>query len=97
MTAYFPLIQKDYAAHMHGIAVHVKGGFYFARDISLETSTDPYYLFDWLYFIFLYRSPSSSLCSAFDAILSNIDEALSINLLASQPISLGDFIVHHKY
>ena len=97
MRAYLPLIQKDYAAHMHGLAVHVKGGFYFACDISLENSADPYYLFDWLYFIFLYRSPSSSLCSAFDAILSNIDEALSINLLASQPISLGDFIVHHKY
>ena len=97
MRAYFLLIQKDYAAHMHGIAVHVKGGFYFARDISLENSADPYYLFDWLYFIFLYRSPSSSLCSAFNAILSNIDEALSINLSASQPISLGDFIVHHKY
>ena len=97
MRSYLPLIQKDYAAHMHGLAVHVKGGFYFARDISLENSADPYYLFDWLYFIFLYRSPSSSLCSAFDAILSNIDEALSINLSASQPISLGDFIFHHKY
>ena len=29
-------------------------------------------------FFFLYRSSSSSLCTAFDAILSNIDEVLSI-------------------
>ena len=51
-------------------------------------STDPYektlqvlnYVFDWLYFtqfitsFFLYWSPSSSLCTAFDSVSSNIDE-----------------------
>ena len=31
------------------------------------------------YFFFLYRSPSSSLCTVFDSISSNIDEVLSIN------------------
>ena len=31
------------------------------------------------YSFFLYRSPSSSLCTVFDSISSNIDEVLSIN------------------
>ena len=35
------------------------------------------------YFFFLYRSPSSSLCTVFDSIASNIDEVLSINSSAN--------------
>ena len=35
------------------------------------------------HFFFLYRSPSSSLCTVFDSILSNIDEVLSINPAAN--------------
>ena len=31
------------------------------------------------YFFFLYRSPSSSLCTVFDSVLSNIDKVLLIN------------------
>ena len=44
---------------------------------------------------FLYRSPSSSLCTVFDSIPSNIDEVLSINP-SSNVFVLGDFNVHHK-
>ena len=47
------------------------------------------------YFLFLYRSPSSSLCTVFDSISSNIDEVLSINLSANVFV-FGDFNVHHK-
>ena len=47
------------------------------------------------YFNFLYRPPSSSLCTLFDFILSNIDEVLSINPSANVFVS-GDFNVHHK-
>ena len=44
------------------------------------------------YFFFLYQSPSSSLCTVFDSISSNIDEVLSINPAANV---FGDFNVHH--
>ena len=47
------------------------------------------------YFFFLYRSPSSALCTVFDSILSNIDEVLSINQSANVFV-FGDFNVHHK-
>ena len=33
---YLPLIQKDSSTHMHGLAVYVKEGLPFARDLSLE-------------------------------------------------------------
>ena len=47
------------------------------------------------YFFFLYRSPSSSLCTVFDSISSNIDEVLSINPSANVFV-FGDFNFHHK-
>ena len=46
------------------------------------------------YFFFLCRSPSLSLCTVFDSILSNIDEVLLIN--PSILFVFGDFNVHHK-
>ena len=47
------------------------------------------------YFFFLDRSPSSSLCTVFDSISSNIDEVLSINPSANVFV-FGDFNVHYK-
>ena len=47
------------------------------------------------YFFFLYQSPSSSLCTAFDSISSNIDEVVSINPSANV-FFIGDFNAHHK-
>ena len=47
------------------------------------------------YFFFLYQSPSLSLCTVFDSILSNIDEVLSINPYANVFV-FGDFNIHHK-
>ena len=46
-------------------------------------------------FFFLYESPSSSLCTVFDAISSNIDEVLSINP-SPNVFVFGGFNVHHK-
>ena len=43
---------------------------------------------------FLYQSPSSSLCTVFDSISSNIDEVLSINP-STNVFVFGDFNVHH--
>ena len=43
----------------------------------------------------LYYSPSSSSCTAFDAISSNTDEVPWINSSANV-IVFGDFITHHK-
>ena len=47
------------------------------------------------YIFLLYQSPSSSLCTVFDAISSNIDEFLSVNPSANVFV-FGDFNVHHK-
>ena len=89
VRGYLPLIWKDSSTHMHGLAVYVKEGLIFTQDLSLENSAD-FYLCFWLalllfvsYYFFLYWSPSSSLCTLFDSISSNIDEVLSINLAAN--------------
>ena len=98
---YLPLIRKDSSTHMHGLAVYVKEGLPFARDLSLENSADSYLCFQLAllhsvsYFFFLYRSPFSSLCTVFDSISSNIDEVLSINP-SDNVFVFGDFNVHHK-
>ena len=86
---------------MHGLAVYVKEGLPFPRNLSLENSADSYLCFRLAllhsvsYFFFLYRSPSSSLCTVFDSISSNIDEVLLINPSANVFV-FGDFNVHHK-
>ena len=86
---------------MHGLTVYVKEGLTFARDLSLENSADSYLCFRLAllhsvsYFFFLYRSPSSSLCTVFDSVSSNIDEVLSVNPSANVFV-FGDFNVHHK-
>ena len=42
VRGYLPLIQKDSSTHMHCLAVYVKEGLPFARDLSLENSADSY-------------------------------------------------------
>ena len=85
---------------MHGLAVYVKEGLSFARDLTLKNSEDSYLRFRLAllhpvsYFFFLYLSPSSSLCTVFDSISSNIDEVLSIN--PSAVFVFGDFNIHHQ-
>ena len=65
---YLPLIPKDSSTHMHGLAVYVKEGLPYARNLFLETSGDSYLCFrpallhTLSYFFFLYRSPSLPLC-----------------------------------
>ena len=77
---------------MHGLAVYVKEGLPLARDISLENSADSslcvrlLLLLSVSYFFFLYQSPSSSLCSVFDSISSNIDETLTSVIRTGLPI-----------
>ena len=85
VRGYLPLIRKDSSTHVHGLAVYVKEGLPFTRDLSLENSADSYLCFRLAllhsvsYLFFLYRSPSLSFCTVFDSISSNIDEVLSIN------------------
>ena len=65
--------------------------------LSLENSGDSYLRFrlallhSMSFFFSLYRSPSSSLCMAFDSISSNVDEVLSIDPSANvkRPYSDG--------
>ena len=101
VRGYLLLIQKYSSTHMHGLAVYVKEGLPFARDLSLENSADSYLCFRLAllhsvsYFFFLYRSPSSSLCTVFDSVSSNIDEVLSINPSANVFV-FGDLDVDHK-
>ena len=45
VRGYLPLIQKDSITHMHSLAVYVKEGLPFARDLSLENSVDSYLSF----------------------------------------------------
>ena len=86
---------------MHGLTVYMKEGLPFAWELSLENSADSYLSFRLAllhsvsYFIFLYRSPSLSLCTVFDPISSNIDEVLSNNPSANM-FAVADFNVHHK-
>ena len=47
------------------------------------------------YFFFLYRSLSSTLCTVFDSVSSNIDKVLSVNPSANVFV-IGDFNIHHK-
>ena len=74
VRGYLPIIRKDSSTHMHVLAVYVKEGLPFARELSLENSSDSYLCFRLAlldsvsYFFFLYRSPSSSLCTVFDSI-----------------------------
>ena len=73
----------------------------FEKNISLENSADSYLCFRLVilhsacYLFFLYRSPSSSLCIAFDSISSNIDEVLFINPSANFFV-FGDLTIYHK-
>ena len=97
------LIRKDSSTHMHCLAVYVKEGLSFARDLSLENSADSYLCFRLAfrlnsvsYFFFLYRSPSSSLSTVYDSVSSNIDEVLSINT-SGNVFVFRDFNVHHKH
>ena len=101
VRGYLPLIRKDFSTHVHGLAVYVKEGLRFARDLFLVNSADSYSCFRLAlldsvsYFFFLYRSPSSFLCTVFGSISSNIYEALSINPSANVFV-FWDFNVHHK-
>ena len=101
VRGYLPLIRKDSSSHMHGLAVYVKEGLPFARDLSPQNSAGSYLCFRMAllhsvpYFFFLYRSPSSSLSPVFDSISFNIDEVLSINPSANVLV-FGDFNFHHK-
>ena len=101
MRGYLPIIRKDSTTHMYGLAVYVKEGLPFAWNLSLENFADSYLCFRLAllhsvsYFFFLYRSPSSSLCTIFDSISSTIDEVLWINPSANVFV-FGDFNVHHK-
>ena len=71
VRGYLPLIQKDSTTYMHGPSVYVKEGLPFACDLSLESSKDSYLCFklallhSMSYFLFLYQSPFSSLCTVF--------------------------------
>ena len=42
---YLSLIRKDSSTHMHGLAVYVKEGLPFARDLFVEFSADSYLCF----------------------------------------------------
>ena len=98
VKGYLPLIIKDSITHMHGFAIYVMEVIF--TELIPRNSVDSYLCFRLAllhsvsYFFFLYRSPSSSLCTVFDSISSNIDEVLSINPSANVVV-FGDFNVHY--
>ena len=81
VTSYLPLTQKDSITHMYGLAVYVKEGLPFARDVSLEHSTDSYLCFTtFSVFLFFPLSITVNFINFFfDSTSSSIDEVLSIN------------------
>ena len=85
VRGYLPLILKDCTTHVHGLAVYAKKGFPFTPYLSLNNFTESYLGFQLAsvhsvsYFFFLYQSLSSSLCTVFGSISSNIGKVLSIN------------------
>ena len=101
VKGYLPLIRKDSSTQMHSLAVYIKKGLPFAWDLSLENSADSYLCFclallhSVSYFFSLYQSPSLSLCTVFDSVLSNKDEVLSINRSANVFV-FGNFNGHQK-
>ena len=87
MRDYLPLIRKDSSTHIHGLAVYMKEGFPFARDLSLEN-----YRFLLMFSILTYGFTSLNVLlllplsitffvfmHIFDSDSCNIDEVLSIN------------------
>ena len=84
---------------MHGLAVYVKEGLPFSWDFFTISKklcrTRLTLLHSVSCFIFLYRSPSLSLCTIFDSISSKIDKVLLINP-SPNVFVFGDFNIHHK-
>ena len=83
VRGYLPLIRQYSTTHMHGLTVYVKEELFLHGLISsklcrlLLIFSTGFTSFSVL-LLFLYRSPSLSLCKVFDSISSNIDEILSI-------------------
>ena len=83
------------------LEAYVKEGLPFARDLSVKNSMDSYLCFQLVLLLsvsclfFFYQSPSSSLCTVFYTISSNIDEVLSVNPFAYVFV-FGDSNVHLK-
>ena len=77
VRGYLPLIWKDFVTNLHGLAVYVRERLHFAlcKFLCFRLAL----LDSLVYFFFLYRSPSLSLCRVFGANSSDIDEALLIN------------------
>ena len=69
VRGYLPLIRKDSSTHAWSPSLCERRSSFCTRLISWFTSLS-------VYFFFLYRSPSSSLCMVFYSISSNIDEVL---------------------
>ena len=78
------LIRKDSSTHILGLAVLCEERTSFctgliSRKLCRFLCFRLALLHSLSYFFFLYRSPSSSLCTVFDSMLSNIDDVLSVN------------------
>ena len=80
---------------MYGLAIYVKEGLPFARNLYLENSANSYLCFWLALLIVLLLSLLSIIFFVFDSLSSNIDEVLSINPSANVFV-FGDFNVHHK-
>ena len=75
---------------MFGLAVYAKKLLPFIRYLLFENSEHSYLCFQQIvlhsvsYFFFLYLSPSSCVCTIFDAISFNVDEIPLINHSADE-------------
>ena len=82
VKGYLPSIRKDFVNRIHGLAVYVKEGVSFAKELTLKNSEDSYF-YSVNYFLFSYQLPFYSLQKFANAVSSNIEKVLSINLSAN--------------
>ena len=83
LRGHLPFVWKGSITHIYGRAVYVKERLTFAHDISIKILG---FIFSMAlchsvsYFFFLYRSPSSSFSTIFEAVSFNTDKVLQFNL-----------------
>ena len=95
LPGYLPIHRKD-AGYMHGLGIYVKRNLSISRETILEDENESGMCFrlallhSTTFIFFLYRSPSSSSCSVVEAVSSNIDRELILQLSANIMVC-GDF------
>ena len=95
---YIDLIQKDSVTHINGLALYLKKGYPFAKDLSQKKLCKFLFMtvftYSVSYFFFFYQLPFSSLFTIFNAVSSNTDEVLLINTSATAFVCHKNLLIY---